>query len=167
MIATATRARLGTANPQTLKAGIFDVDSVLLASPHERAWREALVGIAEPERFTAAMDQAAVAGKPRLSGARAALEALGRRGSRPATAARMARPQLRPSVAWSRPPDQVVPGEQVVEATLEAGEPVKLVASGQPHELRSDRTLRVSTEGVNGSKARYPTHEEHRRKGQK
>ncbi|HVC55090.1 MAG TPA: HAD-IA family hydrolase [Stellaceae bacterium] len=77
MIATATRARDGTDHPQTLKAGIFDVDGVLLASPHERAWREALVGIAEPDRFTTAMYQAAVAGKPRLSGARAALEALG------------------------------------------------------------------------------------------
>jgi beta-phosphoglucomutase len=77
MIATATRARVGTDHPQPLKAGIFDVDGVLLASPHERAWREALVGIAEPARFTTAMYQAHVAGKPRLSGARAALEALG------------------------------------------------------------------------------------------
>src|SRR5271169_5100441 len=60
-----------------LTAAIFDVDGVLLASPHERAWREALEGIADPERFTTAMYQAAVAGKPRLSGAVAALEALG------------------------------------------------------------------------------------------
>ncbi len=60
-----------------LRAGIFDVDGVLLASPHERAWREALEGLAEPERLTTALYQAEVAGKPRLSGARAALEALG------------------------------------------------------------------------------------------
>lgn len=60
-----------------LRAGIFDVDGVLLASPHERAWREALQGFAEPDRFTTALYQAHVAGKPRLSGARAALEALG------------------------------------------------------------------------------------------
>jgi len=60
-----------------LRAGIFDVDGVLLASPHERAWREALEGFAEPERLTTALYQAHVAGKPRLSGARAALEALG------------------------------------------------------------------------------------------
>ena len=60
-----------------LKAAIFDVDGVLLASPHERAWREALRGFAEPDRFTTAMYQAFVAGKPRLSGARAALTALG------------------------------------------------------------------------------------------
>ena len=58
-------------------AGIFDVDGVLLASPHERAWREGLEGIADPGRFTTAMYEAHVAGKPRLDGARAALEALG------------------------------------------------------------------------------------------
>ena len=62
---------------RTLTAGIFDVDGVLLASPHERAWREALRGFAEPARFTTAMYQAHVAGKPRVMGARAALEALG------------------------------------------------------------------------------------------
>jgi beta-phosphoglucomutase len=60
-----------------LKAAIFDVDGVLLASPHERAWREALRGFADPSLFTTAMYQAQVAGKPRLTGARAALEALG------------------------------------------------------------------------------------------
>jgi beta-phosphoglucomutase len=48
-----------------------------LASPHERAWREALRGFADPGRFTTAMYRAHVAGKPRLRGARAALEALG------------------------------------------------------------------------------------------
>ena len=60
-----------------LTAAIFDVDGVLLASPHERAWREALAGFAETERFTTAMYQSQVAGKPRLDGARSALEALG------------------------------------------------------------------------------------------
>ncbi len=60
-----------------LATGIFDVDGVLLASPHERAWREALAGLADPARFTTAAYQAQVAGKPRLDGARAALEALG------------------------------------------------------------------------------------------
>src|SRR5271169_6604872 len=64
-------------HPHTLAAGIFDVDGVLLASPHERAWREALNGFADPGRFTTAMYEAQVAGKPRLSGARAVLEALG------------------------------------------------------------------------------------------
>jgi beta-phosphoglucomutase len=60
-----------------LTAAIFDVDGVLLQSPHEQAWRDALVGIADPARFTTAMYQASVAGKPRLDGALAALEALG------------------------------------------------------------------------------------------
>ena len=60
-----------------LLAAIFDVDGVLVASPHERAWREALAGYADPRRFTTAFYQANVAGKPRLAGARAALEALG------------------------------------------------------------------------------------------
>ena len=60
-----------------LTAGIFDVDGVLLASPHERAWREALEGFADQGRFTTAMYEAYVAGKPRLNGAYAALEALG------------------------------------------------------------------------------------------
>jgi len=60
-----------------LKAAIFDVDGVLLASPHERAWREALAGFADPDLFTTALYQSDVAGKPRLSGARATLVALG------------------------------------------------------------------------------------------
>ena len=61
----------------TLKGGIFDVDGVLLASPHERAWREALQAFGDPDRFTTAVYQAEVAGKPRLDGARAALKAVG------------------------------------------------------------------------------------------
>jgi beta-phosphoglucomutase-like phosphatase (HAD superfamily) len=56
---------------------ILDVDGVLLASPHERAWREALQGLADPKQFTTAMYQSCVAGKPRMAGAVAALEALG------------------------------------------------------------------------------------------
>jgi HAD superfamily hydrolase (TIGR01509 family) len=60
-----------------LTAVIFDVDGVLLDSPHERAWREALQGFAESDRFTTEIYLANVAGKPRLSGARAALEAVG------------------------------------------------------------------------------------------
>ena len=52
-----------------LLAAIFDVDGVLVASPHERAWREALVGYVAPARFTTEFYQAHVAGKPRLDGA--------------------------------------------------------------------------------------------------
>jgi beta-phosphoglucomutase-like phosphatase (HAD superfamily) len=60
-----------------LAAVIFDVDGVLVASPHERAWREALQGITDPARLTTEIYQAHVAGKPRLAGARALLEHLG------------------------------------------------------------------------------------------
>jgi beta-phosphoglucomutase len=61
----------------TFAAAIFDVDGVLLASPHERAWREALDGIADSARFTTEFYQANVAGKPRMDGALAALRGLG------------------------------------------------------------------------------------------
>lgn len=60
-----------------LDSWIFDVDGVLLASPHERAWREALHGIADPTGFTTALYQAHVAGRSRQDGAHAALVALG------------------------------------------------------------------------------------------
>ena len=75
----ATRAQVGVGHElrQKLTAGIFDVDGVLLDSPHERAWREALAGFAEPARFTTAFYQAHVAGRPRLDGAHATLAALG------------------------------------------------------------------------------------------
>lgn len=72
------------------EGAIFDVDGVLVASPHERAWQEALADAMatvwrdiaaatdyEPARFTTAVYQALVAGKPRLSGARAALDYFG------------------------------------------------------------------------------------------
>jgi HAD superfamily hydrolase (TIGR01509 family) len=60
-----------------LRAVVFDVDGVVVASPHEQAWRAALAGFADPAGFTTEVYQAQVAGKPRLAGARAALEALG------------------------------------------------------------------------------------------
>jgi beta-phosphoglucomutase-like phosphatase (HAD superfamily) len=65
------------ARPRSLRAAIFDVDGVLVASPHERAWREALSGYGDPARFTTEFYQAYVAGKPRMDGARATLERLG------------------------------------------------------------------------------------------
>jgi beta-phosphoglucomutase len=71
-------------------AVIFDVDGVLVNSPHERAWRDALAALMAtewrtiarsatyaPERFTTAVYQAYVAGKPRLDGAAAVLEYFG------------------------------------------------------------------------------------------
>jgi HAD superfamily hydrolase (TIGR01509 family) len=60
-----------------ISAAIFDVDGVLVASPHERAWRQALGGFADPTGFTTEFYQAHVAGRPRMEGARAALEGLG------------------------------------------------------------------------------------------
>ena len=69
------------------RGAIFDVDGVLVDSPHERAWRESLQELMEndwrevaeqttyrPELFTTAVYQAVMAGKPRASGARSALE---------------------------------------------------------------------------------------------
>jgi len=56
---------------------ILDVDGVLLASPHERAWREALDGFADPAAFTPELYRSQVAGKPRRDGALAALVSLG------------------------------------------------------------------------------------------
>jgi len=64
-------------NLRTFKAIIFDVDGVVVASPHEQAWREALQGITDPNRLTTELYQAHVAGKPRLAGARAVLDVLG------------------------------------------------------------------------------------------
>jgi HAD superfamily hydrolase (TIGR01509 family) len=78
-----------------LGAAILDVDGVLLASPHERAWREALKGLADPERFTTAMYQQYVAGKPRRDGAVAALEQLGVVDARRKAAAYAAQKQAR------------------------------------------------------------------------
>ena len=76
MIASQTRAAVAWMVHGPV-AAIFDVDGVLLASPHERAWREALDGLADPGLFTTALYQAAVAGKPRAAGALSALLALG------------------------------------------------------------------------------------------
>ena len=69
------------------RGAIFDIDGVLVDSPHDRAWREALQELMEgswrdirdrtaysPERFTKSVYQHVMAGLPRLAGARAALE---------------------------------------------------------------------------------------------
>jgi beta-phosphoglucomutase len=65
------------------QGAIFDVDGVLVDSPHELAWREAFRMLMEgewrdirdqtsysPERFTQAVYQQVMAGKPRMAGAR-------------------------------------------------------------------------------------------------
>ncbi|MBV8955902.1 MAG: HAD-IA family hydrolase [Solirubrobacterales bacterium] len=72
------------------QGAIFDVDGVLVDSPHELAWRETLQEFMQtrwsslraqaswaPDRFTSAVYQELVAGKPRMAGARAALEYFG------------------------------------------------------------------------------------------
>jgi beta-phosphoglucomutase-like phosphatase (HAD superfamily) len=72
------------------EGAIFDVDGVLVDSPHEKAWRDSLRELMEsdwseirdetswtPEAFTAAVYQEEMSGKPRMSGARAALDHFG------------------------------------------------------------------------------------------
>jgi len=72
------------------EGAIFDVDGVLVDSPHEKAWRESLRELMEtdwaairdqttwsPEAFTSAVYQQEMSGKPRMSGARAALDHFG------------------------------------------------------------------------------------------
>ena len=78
---------LRTASGKRFEGAIFDVDGVLVDSPHERAWRETLQELMEtrweqhpagvnwtPDRFTPQVYQEVIAGKPRESGALAALE---------------------------------------------------------------------------------------------
>ncbi|HBK04458.1 MAG TPA: HAD family hydrolase [Acetobacteraceae bacterium] len=78
MTVSAGRASIEVAISQRpLTTVLFDVDGVLVDAPHERAWRDALEGFAEPQRLTTQIYQARIAGKPRLMGARAALEQLG------------------------------------------------------------------------------------------
>lgn len=73
-----------------LRGVIADIDGVVVDSPHERAWRESLRALMEgewssvrhrttwaPDAFTHAVYQQVVAGRPRLAGARAALEHFG------------------------------------------------------------------------------------------
>ena len=69
------------------KGAIFDVDGVLVDSPHERAWKESLRELMEndwadireqttwsDDRFTPQVYQQVMSGKPRAEGALAALE---------------------------------------------------------------------------------------------
>jgi beta-phosphoglucomutase-like phosphatase (HAD superfamily) len=69
------------------QGAIFDVDGVLVNSPHYQAWRDALSELMasewadirdqtsySPELFTEAVYEQVLAGRPRLAGAQAALE---------------------------------------------------------------------------------------------
>ena len=75
---------------QLFRGAIFDVDGVLVDSPHELAWREVLRDLMEgawadvrgrtswtPDGFTSDVYQQFVSGKPRDAGALAALEHFG------------------------------------------------------------------------------------------
>ena len=74
----------------SFRGAIFDVDGVLVDSPHEQAWRDGLRQLMEnewsdirdqtsyaPEKFTPAVYQKEMSGKPRYKGAQAALEYFG------------------------------------------------------------------------------------------
>lgn len=71
----------------SFRGAIFDVDGVLVESPHEAAWRDTLESLLEgewsdvrdqttwvPDAFTTEVYRDLVSGKPRMDGARAALE---------------------------------------------------------------------------------------------
>jgi beta-phosphoglucomutase-like phosphatase (HAD superfamily) len=73
-----------------LRGAILDVDGVLVDTPHERAWRDTLNELMDtqwsnirgetsysPQRFTPDVYRQSIAGKPRMSGARAALQFFG------------------------------------------------------------------------------------------
>src|SRR5512133_3769478 len=75
---------VGLGRLMAYQGAIFDVDGVLVDSPHELAWREALMELMEgnwrdirdrtswtAERFTTQVYQHIIAGKPRQAGARA------------------------------------------------------------------------------------------------
>ncbi|MGA2927026.1 MAG: HAD-IA family hydrolase [Solirubrobacteraceae bacterium] len=72
---------------KTFLGAIFDVDGVLVDSPHERAWRDSLRELMEgewrdiagqtswaPDAFTPHVYQQVLSGKPRMSGALAAMQ---------------------------------------------------------------------------------------------
>jgi beta-phosphoglucomutase len=74
----------------SFRGAIFDVDGVLVDSPHEQAWREGLRQLMEnewrdirpqtsyaPEAFTPEVYQRVMSGKPRYAGAQAVLEHFG------------------------------------------------------------------------------------------
>ena len=74
----------------SFRGAIFDVDGVLVDSPHEQAWREGLQQLMgnewavvrdqtsyAPEKFTPEVYQRVMSGKPRYAGAQAVLEHFG------------------------------------------------------------------------------------------
>jgi fructokinase len=89
-IAGPTPATEGLVPMAAFSGAIFDVDGVLVNSPHELVWREAFRALMEgewrdirdqsrwtAESFTPAVYQQVMAGMPRMAGARAAMEHFG------------------------------------------------------------------------------------------
>jgi beta-phosphoglucomutase-like phosphatase (HAD superfamily) len=81
---------MSTPSPPGFAGAIFDVDGVLVDSPHEHAWRQALHELMDgpwrdirdatgwrPEAFSSVVYGRLLAGRPRMSGARAALAHFG------------------------------------------------------------------------------------------
>jgi beta-phosphoglucomutase-like phosphatase (HAD superfamily) len=79
-----------TTQDSGFRAAIFDVDGVLVDSPHEAAWRDAFTELMEgdwadirdqtswtPGAFTSKVYQEVLSGKPRMAGAMGALEYFG------------------------------------------------------------------------------------------
>ena len=126
------RSRPATILGSRPKAAIFDVDGVLLASPHEQAWREALAGFADPARFTTAIYQAEVAGKPRQAGALAALQALGVADAEARAASYAVRKQERLEALIRSGPVAIFPDAlRFVEAVAALGWPMAVASSSR------------------------------------
>ena len=70
-----------------LTAEILDLEGMLRASPHERAWREALRGFNDSAQFISELYHPAVTSKPRQSSALAASRVRVQSGPRPSHAA--------------------------------------------------------------------------------
>jgi len=135
--------------PPTFQGAIFDVDGVLVDSPHFRAWREALQELMDtewadlrgrtsctPERFTEAVYQEVVAGRPRLAGALAALKYFGvpdaeRRAERYAAVKQEHLVKLMEAGEFTAYPDAI----RFVLATKAAGIPIAAASSSKNADL--------------------------------
>jgi beta-phosphoglucomutase len=135
--------------PPTFQGAIFDVDGVLVDSPHFRAWREALQELMDtewadlrgrtscsPERFTEAVYQGVVAGRPRLAGALAALKYFGvpdaeRRAERYAAVKQEHLVKLMEAGEFTAYPDAI----RFVLATKAAGIPIAAASSSKNADL--------------------------------
>jgi HAD superfamily hydrolase (TIGR01509 family) len=118
--------------PWRVRAVILDVDGVLLASPHEQAWREALAGLADAARFTPQLYQDQVAGKPRAEGALAALTALGVPDATARAPAYAARKQARlEALIQAGAVQPFADGVRFVERAAAAGLPLALASASR------------------------------------